>query len=220
MQSWGTTSRFDERDTGKEPSKSGVIGLLAAAFGIDRENWSDLEPLTRLSMGVRHDRPAVPKRDYQTAGCAATDSVIKADGTQSNDGVVSQRFYLADGAFLVGLECEDRSFLERIHSALRDPAWPLALGRKSYVPSEPIWMEDGLQDAPMLEALARWPWIATPRKWEDLPEKLLVSLESKDGSGVLKMDQPLSSFGERRFGARFVRSEWISFPREAAHVPA
>lgn len=39
MQSWGTTSRFDQRDTGKDPSKSGVIGLLAAAMGIDRENW-------------------------------------------------------------------------------------------------------------------------------------------------------------------------------------
>ena len=33
MQSWGTTSRFDQRDTGKEPSKSGVVGLLAAAMG-------------------------------------------------------------------------------------------------------------------------------------------------------------------------------------------
>ena len=33
MQAWGTSSRFDERDTGKEPSKSGVIGLLAAALG-------------------------------------------------------------------------------------------------------------------------------------------------------------------------------------------
>jgi len=42
MQSWGTTSRFDQRDTGKEPSKSGVIGLVAAALGIDRENWTDL----------------------------------------------------------------------------------------------------------------------------------------------------------------------------------
>lgn len=213
MQSWGTTSRFDQRDTGKEPSKSGVLGLLAAALGLDRKNWTDLEPLTRLAMGVRHDRPGVPKRDYQTAGCAASDTVIKADGTQSKDGVVSQRFYLADAAFLVGLECEDRSLLERIHAALRDPVWPLALGRKSYVPSEPIWIENGVQDVPLREALARWPWIATPRKREELPEKLLVSFEPEDDSGVLKMDQPLSSFTERRFGARYVRSEWIPFPR-------
>ena len=220
MQSWGTTSRFDQRDTGKEPSKSGVIGLLAAALGIDRENWTDLEPLTRLSMGVRHDRPGVPKRDYQTAGCAVTDTIIKADGTPSKDGVVSYRDYLADAAFLVGLECGERSLLERIHDALRDPVWPLALGRKSYVPSESVWIEDAVNDAPLRDVLARWPWIATLRKWEESPDKLLVSFESDDGSGTLKMDQPLSSFAERRFGVRFVRSEWIPFPPEAAHVPA
>lgn len=221
MQSWGTTSRFDQRDTGKEPSKSGVIGLLATALGIDRENWIDLEPLARLSMGVRHDRPGAPKRDYQTAGCAATDTIIKADGTQAKDGgVVSDRFYLADAAFLVGLECDERSFLELAYAALRDPVWPLALGRKSYVPSESIWIENGVQDVPLRDALARWPWIASQRRWEELPEKLLVSFESEDRSGVLKMDQPLSSFAERRFGARFVRSEWIPFPQEVTRVPA
>jgi CRISPR system Cascade subunit CasD len=221
MQSWGTTSRFDQRDTGKEPSKSGVIGLLAAALGIDRENWADLEPLTRLSMGVRHDRPGVPKRDYQTAGCAATDTIIKADGTQAKDGgVVSQRFYLADATFLVGLEGKDRTLLEKAHTAFRDPAWPLALGRRSYVPSESIWLEEGVQKCSLQEALAQRPWLATIRKWEEQPKKLLVSWESNDGSGTLKMDQPLSSFAERRFGSRFVHSEWIPFPREVAHVPA
>jgi len=48
----------------------------------------------------------------------------------------------------------------------------------------------------------------------------LVSLESDDVSGVLRMDQLLSSFAERRFGARFVRSEWILFPQGVSHVPA
>lgn len=220
MQSWGTTSRFDQRDTGKGPSKSGVIGLIAAAMGIDRENWFDLEPLTRLSMGIRHDRSGVPKQDYQTAGCAATDTIIKADGKPSKDGVPSHRDYLADAAFLIGLECEDRFLLERIYAALQNPVWALALGRKSYVPSEPIWIENGLQDAPLLEVLAKWPWISSTRKWEKLPEQLLISFESNDGSGVLKMDQLLSSFAERRFGTRFVRSEWIDFPQEVTHVSA
>jgi CRISPR system Cascade subunit CasD len=127
MQSWGTTSRFDQRDTGKEPSKSGVIGLMAAALGIRRENWEELEPLTRLSMAVRHDRPGAPRRDYQTAGCAATDTIIKADGKPSKDGVVSQRYYLADAAFLVGFEGGDLSLLEEVYHRLRDPVWPLAL---------------------------------------------------------------------------------------------
>jgi CRISPR system Cascade subunit CasD len=218
MQSWGTTSRFDQRDTGKEPSKSGVVGLLAAALGIDRENWTDLEPITHLSMGVRHDRSGVPMRDYQTAGCAESDTIIKADGSPSKDGVVSHRFYIADAAFLVALEGDNRTFLEKVHAELKNPVWPLALGRKSYLPSQPIWMENGVHDAPLREVMARWPWIATQRKWEELPKKLLFTSESNDGSGVLKMDQPLSSFAERRFGTRFVRSEWIPFPEEVHHV--
>lgn len=221
MQSWGTTSRFDQRDTGKEPSKSGVIGLLAAALGIDRENWTDLEPLTHLSMGIRHDRSGVLKRDYQTAGCADSDAVIKANGTLSDDGVVSERFYLADAAFLVGLEGEERGLLERAHDKLKNPTWPLALGRKSYLPAEPIWIKEGIQETSLLDTLKSYPWLGTLRRWEEKPpEQLLVSLGSEDGSGVLKMDQPLSSFAERRFGARFVRSEWIPFPQEVPNVPA
>mgnify|MGYP001576376810 CR=1 FL=1 len=215
MQSWGTTSRFDQRDTGKEPSKSGVVGLLAAAMGIDRENWTDLEPLTHLSLGVRHDRAGVPKRDYQTA-----QHIISADRSKIHETAVTTRDYLADAAFLVGVATENNALLERLHAALRDPVWPLALGRKSYVPSEPIWMAHAMQDVPLREALARYSWIAMQRKWEGLPEKLLVSLESEDGSGVLRMDQPLSSFAERRFGARFVRSEWIPFPQGVTHVSA
>jgi CRISPR system Cascade subunit CasD len=220
MQSWGTTSRFDQRDTGREPSKSGVIGLLAAAMGIDRDNWTDLKPLTELRMGVRHDRPGVVRMDYQTAGGSALDAIIKADGTPSRDGVVSQRFYMADAAFLVGLEGRDRAFLEVAHASLRNPVWPLALGRKSYVPSEPIWMENGLQDAALRRVLTKSPWISSRRPWEETPLQLLMSLETDDGSGVLKMDQPTSSFTERRFAPRFLCSEWVPFPKEVPHVPA
>ncbi|HUX41796.1 MAG TPA: type I-E CRISPR-associated protein Cas5/CasD [Rectinemataceae bacterium] len=222
MQSWGVTSRFDQRDTANEPSKSGVIGLLAAAMGIDRDNWKDLEPFTNLAMGIRHDRPGVLKRDYQTAGCAARDSIIKADGTQAKGGgVVSQRHYLADAAFLVGLEHDSRALLEKAHAALRNPFWPLALGRKSYLPSESIWIEEGVRESPLKESLAEWPWIGTLRRWErEPPARLLVSFESDDGSGTLRMDQPLSNFTERRFGARFVRSEWMDRPQEVVHVPA
>lgn len=213
MQSWGATSRFDQRDTGKEPSKSGVIGLVAAALGIDRENWADLEPLTHLSMGARHDRPGVPKRDYQTA-----QHIISADRSKIHETAVTPRDYLADAAFLVGLEGEDRELLQRIHAALRDPVWPPALGRKSYVPSEPIWMENALKDASLLDALNLCPWIVSLRKGEKFPEELLVSVESNDGSGILRMDHPLSSFAERRFGVRFVRYEWIPFPQEVSHA--
>ena len=215
MQSWGTTSRFDQLDTGKEPSKSGVIGLLAAALGYDREDWKNVEPLTQLIMGVRHDRPGILKRDYQTAGCAAPKEIIRANGTLSDEGVVSERFYLSDACFLVGLEGSDSGLLERAHDALRNPEWPLALGRKSYVPSEPVWLPDGLRkDENLKEALMKYPWITRG----NAPHQLLFSFESTDFSGRMVMDQPLSNFIERRFGARFVVSKWLPFSQEATHV--
>ena len=213
MQSWGTSSRFDRREGGKEPSKSGVVGLVAAALGIDRANWIDLEPIARLHMGVRHDRPGVPGSDYQTAGCAAGDSIMMADGVRTRiAGVVSQRLYIADAVFLVGLASGDRPLLERIQAALLDPVWPLALGRKSYLPSEPVWLKDALLEASLLDALRQWPWTASRRDGEALPETLVVSYDCADRQGALRMDQPLSSFEERYFGARFVRSDRIPFP--------
>jgi CRISPR system Cascade subunit CasD len=207
MQSWGTTSRFDHRDTAKEPSKSGVLGLVAAALGIDREDWQSLEPLTHARMGVRHDRSGVPKRDYQTAR-----DITSADRTKIHPTAVTVRDYLADAAFLVGLELEDESLLRRADAALRNPAWPIWLGRKSYVPSEPVWLKDGVQSSTVRPVLENWPWLSHLRRGEARPSSLLASFESEYDSGLLKMDQPLSSFAERRFGSRNVRSVWIPFP--------
>lgn len=217
MQSWGTTSRFDQRDTGKEPSKSGVIGLIAAALGIDRNEWNRLKPLTELKMGVRHDRSGVLRKDYQTAGCSDIDSIIKANGDQSKDGVVSERHYLADAAFLVGLESDDKKLLEEAHEALKNPQWVLGLGRKSYLPAEPIYIRDGvLYDISLRNALSSFPWLGRG----NAPQTVLCSFESCDGSGRMVMDQLLSSFAERRFGSRFIISEWLPFRKEVAHVPA
>jgi CRISPR system Cascade subunit CasD len=177
--------------------------------------WNDeLQSLAALTMAVRHDRPGVLKRDYQTA-----QNIISADRSKVHETAVTTRDYLADAVFLVGLEGDDRRLLERAYAALQNPAWPLALGRKSYVPSESVWLDDGVVDAPLLEALTAKPWIASPRRWENAPERLLVSMESADDSGALRMDQPLSSFADRRFGARYVRSEWVALQQEETHAP-
>ncbi len=217
MQSWGTTSRFDQRDTGKEPSKSGIIGLIAAAMGIDRNEWDRLEPITKLRFGVRHDRPGVLRRDYQTAGCAEPFTIIKANGDLSKDGVISQRYYLADAAFLVGLEGDDENLLNVIQKAIKNPKWVLALGRKSYLPAEPVYLKDGFKENETIEeAFSSYPLLS--RETDTIPEQILCSLESSDGSGRMVMDQLLSSFAERRFGSRFVVSEWLSFGKEAVYV--
>ena len=55
MQSWGVSSRFTVRDTLREPTKSGVVGLIAAALG--RPRTVQLDDLATLRMGVRIDQP-------------------------------------------------------------------------------------------------------------------------------------------------------------------
>lgn len=196
MQSWGVQSRFDERDTGLEPSKSGVIGLLCAALGIDRAEAEPVLELAQLRMGVRVDREGVLRSDYHTA-----QDVIRADGKGIQDTAVSRRAYLADALFIVGLEGEERALLERIQAALKNPRWPLSLGRKSFVPSRPVWLEDAeaLVDGSLEAALKGY---AKP-PLERFPIRLMLEADI----GSLRMDQPLSSFSERRFGSRFVRSE-------------
>ena len=57
MQSWGTQSRFLVRDTGAEPSKSGIVGLICAAMGTPRDDRTTIERLARLRIAVRADRP-------------------------------------------------------------------------------------------------------------------------------------------------------------------
>jgi len=218
MQSWGTRSRFDERDTDLLPSKSGVIGLLCAAMGIDREEQKTVLQLADLLMGVRVDQPGVLRYDYQTA-----QNVVAADESKVHPTTVSRRYYLADAVFLVGLEGEDWRLLERAHQALKNPVWPLFLGRKGYVPSPGVYLKDGLRDEPLREAL-KYRYLG--REWpkdeggKDL-ERLPVMLENRDASeGSLRMDQPLGSFAERRFGARFVIPDWVEVKRVPEPAPA
>ena len=54
LQSWGSSSKFEIRTTEKMPTKSGVVGMLAAALGLGRD--SNLSELNVLQFGVRADR--------------------------------------------------------------------------------------------------------------------------------------------------------------------
>lgn len=205
MQSWGTTSRFDERDTQLEPSKSGVLGLVCAALGRDRSE--PVDDLAALRMGVRVDREGVPMRDYQTATGVVIAATGKADLGRT---VVSPRYYLSDAVFLVGLEGE-RVLLERIHIALRQPVWPLALGRKSFVPSAPVHLPDGLVETKLEQALTLWPALVGHN------EDVLRFVLEDASEGAIRLDQPVAPFAERRFGPRFVKS--LVLPAGGEHAP-
>lgn len=201
MQSWGTTSRFDERDTQLEPSKSGVLGLVCAALGRDRKE--PVDDLGSLRMAVRVDREGIPMRDYQTAtGVMA--STGKADANRT---VVSQRYYLADAIFLVGLE-GNRGLLDRIQAALRAPHWPLSLGRKSFSPSMPVYLPDGLSETDLIAALKNTALLdesGARAGSEDATNVRRVVIEDRD-EGAVRLDEPVAPFAERRFGPRFVKT--------------
>ncbi|MFE7674560.1 type I-E CRISPR-associated protein Cas5/CasD [Streptomyces albidoflavus] len=189
LQSWGAASRFAHRDTHSRPTKSGVIGLCAAALGMDRDE--PLGELAAVRFGVRADHPGAPMREYHTVGGgtfplrprdlvtdhrrataaeketelarlrkgegAATESFghhrlnawygspkkiardpasgVLVSGEVRRHALITERWYLADAAFLVGLEHADRGLLERAAHALEHPKRLLWLGRKACPPS-------------------------------------------------------------------------------------
>lgn len=205
MQSWGTTSRFDERDTQLEPSKSGVLGLVCAALGRDRAE--SVDDLAALRMGVRVDREGVLMRDYQTATGVLVAATCKPDLGRT---VVSPRFYLADAAFLVGLEGDDTALLHAIHQALQRPFWPLALGRKSFPPGAPVYLPEGVMANGLNQVLTTYPRIAAPQI-EHRERALRLMLEHAS-EGSVRFDQPVAPFAQRRFGPRFVMSGGVDVP--------
>ena len=173
MQSWGTDSKFDIRRTGREPSKSGVIGIAAAAMGIRRQDRDALRRLAALRFGVRVDREGTIIRDYQTV--------------QAQKLYVTNRYYLADAIFAVGLESDDRELLEQIGQAVQTPVFPLYLGRRSCPPTGRVFLE--ISEKPLVEALLA---AAPPGA-----SRLILDAE-KDEPGGLVRDMPISFDPARR----------------------
>lgn len=222
MQAWGTQSRFTNRDTGLEPSKSGVIGLLCAALGRSREQ--PLNDFRGIEMAVRIDREGRLMRDYHTAGGEHQPGsvlgvhtqgrnkgqprpygVAKADGSAVGT-VVSERFYLADAEFLVGLAA-DHSFLQTLDAALRTPVWPLYLGRKAFVPSRPVAL--CLAQGDLRSVLLAQPWRKRSDK-ERPPSQLRYVWEAHYATGEPREDVPLSFVShDRRFAVRHVQVEYV-----------
>lgn len=201
MQAWGTSSRFSERETGLEPSKSGVIGILCAALGRSRD--SDISDLTNLKIGVRVDREGILRKDFHT-----TLDVPRASGSSNSDAVISNRYYLSDACFLVGLEGE-KILLESLKKALENPKWALFLGRKAFVPSAPLIFPNCMIDSSIDIALKKVPWLG--RSSDVVPEKVRVVLECSPEEGEPRMDVPIS-FQTRDFKQRFVKTYWVNTP--------
>ncbi|MBQ9348808.1 MAG: type I-E CRISPR-associated protein Cas5/CasD [Oscillibacter sp.] len=204
LQSWGIDSKYETRDTGKEPSKSGVVGLLAAALGYRWDvDLKFLNSLNELFFGVRVDQEGELLRDYHIAW-------VKGEDHPN----VTHRYYLSDAVFLVGLESPDRAYLEKLEYALRHPVFPLFLGRRSCPPSMPLVL--GIRETDLMSALRDEPWQAADWKQTQIRKALqrktmrrpvslrLVtdSLPRETGGGIIR-DLPVTfNPAHRKFGWR------------------
>lgn len=155
LQSWGDHSKWDERDSGNFPTKSGVVGLIACAMGLSRENEKVVDLTRSFQMAVRADRPGTRIIDFNTV---MGNPLYTAGGKrpQSASTIVSHRCFLEDASFLALIE-PSPEWIRLIIDSLKSPKWPIYLGRKSCVPSRPVLecvTEDYLS---LADALTRFP---------------------------------------------------------------
>lgn len=195
LQSWGSESMYDRRDTDYIPTKSGVIGIVAAALG--RKRNEALDDLSKLEFGIRVDRAGTRLEDFQ----------ITYMGEKLNANLAN-KVYLSDAVFLAGLACEDKAFLEELEKALRNPRYALFLGRRSCPPTQPLVL--GIRENDLESALRDEEWLVP--KWQrsalfrfqnEIPLRIVVDGSYND---AVKKDVPVSfSPFKREYRYRYVR---------------
>lgn len=198
LQSWGYDSRFETRNTGREPTKSGVVGMLAASLGRKRnDNVSDLNS---LRFGVRADREGKMLRDFHT---------VKSEKAA----YITYRYYLSDAVFLVGLESENTEFLKMLEDAIQNPAFPLFLGRRSCPPTPPIFLK--ISDCDLMTALCTEKCLV---KGTNCSDKLRIQYDSFGTGNCMKQDCAVSfNPAKRVYGYRKIEEKYVCPNCETTH---
>ncbi|HBF74611.1 MAG TPA: type I-E CRISPR-associated protein Cas5/CasD [Lactobacillus sp.] len=129
LQSYGGAVSFARRTTQDHPSKSAIIGMIAAALGY-RRNDDRIVQLNELSYAVRADQVGRILTDFQTVEW-------KKDKRK-----ITYRDYLQDAVFIVAVGSENAELIDQIHDALKRPKFQLSLGRRSNVPAGVLKMEE------------------------------------------------------------------------------
>lgn len=207
LQSWGLRARWGERDTALEPTKSGVIGLLACSLGWGHDHDADIRALsTQLLFGVRVDRPGRLLTDYHTVhgGVLSAQGKVKITAKSGlPETVESHRVYLADASFLAAVQGPD-GLIRQLSASLQSPRWPIFLGRLSCPPALPPFAGTG--DFPTLAAaLASQPG---PRATSSTVRALV---EVNVGEGAPRMDTTVS-LSNRVYTTRHARDVTIHLP--------
>lgn len=209
LQSWGTRSHFETRRTDPYPSKSGVLGFVAAAFGFRRNQDKEICALQDLDFAVRIDQPGILLHDYHTAHTYENDfSFAKT--------YVTQRYYLQDAVFVVALGHEDDAWIETIHDALLHPYFSLSMGRRAApVPADFVL---GVLNGGVIETLSHLHWQAAP--WyqrRNTPHLDLYADASllDNGTEIIRQDTIVSlSQKSRQYKPRLEKTTSIFLPHE------
>lgn len=198
LQSWGDASRYSTRATAERPSKSGIIGLLAAAEG--RRRTDSVEDLAALKFAVRVDQSGRLLRDYQTAQPWQTKPSAPAK--------LSTRYFLSDAAFVVAIESDTKELLDGMAEALRNPKFPLFMGRRS-CPVHP-GLVIGVTEHDAETALRQHKtWHATKNHQENAPRTVYLAIyrdaEITEEGAEARQDVPISFDPQhRQYGWRGV----------------
>ncbi|WP_300613886.1 type I-E CRISPR-associated protein Cas5/CasD [Corynebacterium sp.] len=198
MQSWGDESRFHIRATATTPTKSGIVGLIAAAQG--RRRTDGVEDLAKLRMAVRVDQSGSLLRDYQTAQPWQTKP-------NANASLVT-RYFLSDAAFVAAVEAEDKELLDGIAEALRSPKFPLYMGRRS-CPVHPGLVIGVVEGDAEIAVRGHATWHATKTHRKESPKTVSLAIyrdaHPGEGGSVPRQDVPVSFSPEhRKYGWREV----------------
>lgn len=174
LQSWaGPAVTGNIVRTGKAPTRSGLIGLVAGALGTRRGQWPDW--LNHIEFVAREDRAPYFTDDFHTInyrpeaerfrrrlliaerGKARGQKVLVFTPDAQGGTSVVNRTYLADGEFLVRITCE--SHIDELEDALGSPGFATYLGRKAFVPEFPFYLGRGsadlIHEIPVLPVLAK-----------------------------------------------------------------
>ena len=190
MQSWGVDSKFDRRLTENEPTRSGIVGLLACALGIRRNE--SLAIFDNIKFGVRKDQEGKLGMDYQTA---------HSQKSSKNPPWITNRYYLLDAVFLVAVEGE-QALLENFMQALTHPAFPIYLGRRSCPPAGQVCL--GIRETNLRETLQKEPWLAgdwlkrRAKKYNIAYVEIVRDADATDIASYPVRDVPITFNQERR----------------------
>jgi CRISPR system Cascade subunit CasD len=208
MQAWGYSSRFNRRTTASWPVKSGIIGLLCAAIGIEREDEAGIARLSALKMTVYTLKNEGRRlMDWHTVGGGYDPKTQRQNmsnkaGGGSPDTVLTDREYLLDCKFGVILS-GDVATVEECAAALENPKWGVWFGRKCCLPAARIC--EGIFGS-MDEALGRLQNIAEQNGWKANGWRRVREAENFEDGTDSMMDIPLN-FSTRHYQTRRIADE-------------